>query len=327
MYNALNLNISFLNFNLKYSGEACVQERVVITSLRNKIIGRYCGQRYKWSVFVSAATTTLRFHTFEFSRSYLELHYEITHFNLTTCMLNFKNYKDFRDIEEKSNVFPYSWIHKYVTNINDYYNWNIFVSKISKLSLKLKKVYGLKGNLYVYDGPDYHFNQYFITNMTSFISSSFQVSVLFHGYFSFIEMYFNDYLEKETEPNYRTYLVKDKLKMSSRNLKCATNLIVLCVLNFNVSSNLYVNVTLEYFNYSGPNVGYCKYGGLSVYDYVNNTKKEVLLICNNWASSRRLIISNTESLFLMFYSYYPYSQIEIKIRIESSPCQGVHLQK
>ena len=89
----------------------------------------------------------------------------------------------------------------------------------------------------------------------------------------------------------------------------------------------YVNVTLEYFNYSGPNVGYCKYGGLSVYDYVNNTKKEVLLMCKNWISARRIIISNAGSLFLVFYSYHPYSKINIQIRIESSSCQGVHLQK
>ena len=236
-----------MHFNLQYSGEACVQERVIINTTINKTIGRYCGQRYKWSVFVSTASTTLRFHTFESSRSYFELHYQISHFNLTSVILNERTYKEFKHIENASYVFPYSWIHKYATNKDNYYNWNIFVSKISKLSLKLKKVYGLKGNLYVYDGPDYHFNQYYITNMTLFKSSSFQVSVLFHGHFSVIEMYFNDYLEKKPEQNYKTYFVEEKLEMSSKNLKCAANATVLCALNFNVSSNFLCKCNIRIF--------------------------------------------------------------------------------
>ena len=56
----------------------------------------------------------------------------------------------------------------------------------------------------------------------------------------------------------------------------------------------------------GPNVGYCKYGGFSVYDYIDNTLMEVLLSCDNWFSVSsnlhfyRTIISNSESLFLVF---------------------------
>ena len=41
-----NLNMSFVFFHLKYSGEACLQERVIINSTRHGNIGRYSGRRH-----------------------------------------------------------------------------------------------------------------------------------------------------------------------------------------------------------------------------------------------------------------------------------------
>ena len=59
--NVFNLNISFIHFNLKYSGEACLQERAVINCTGNKTTGRFCGRRHQWSVFASLAPITLEF--------------------------------------------------------------------------------------------------------------------------------------------------------------------------------------------------------------------------------------------------------------------------
>ena len=140
IYNTFNLNISFIHFNLKYYGEACLQERVVINSTANFTTGRYCGRRYQWSIFVSIAPITLEFHTFESSVSYFEIQYQLTYLNLTTFLINLRNYSVFRNIENKSNIFPFSWIHKYVFRNDIYFNWNIFVPKMFKLSLNIIKV-------------------------------------------------------------------------------------------------------------------------------------------------------------------------------------------
>ena len=192
-----------------------------------------------------------------------------------------------------------------------FYNWNIFVSKMSKLLLKVKEVPHEKEFLYLYDGPDYNSRQYYFTANTTFTSSSFQVSILCHDYYRDVIMNFNGFLSKETKQNYKTIFLKkkDSILLISRDLKCSQRSMVLCAFNIKIIGNFFVNVTLLFVNYSGPNIGYCKYGGLSVYDKVKNNTQEMLLLCNNWLSlssnihTKRTIVSTTNSLFLVFYSY------------------------
>ena len=188
IFNTFNLNISFTYFDLKYSGEACLQERIIINSRENITIGRYCGRRYHWSVFVETAPVILIFHTFDSSKSKFELQYELTDINVTNYILNYKNCSDLKVIEGSLFLFPFTWINKYLIRNDAYYNWNIFVSKMHKLSLKLQEQFYRKGVLHIYDGPDYHSDQYDLTSMTSFTSRSFQVSILLNILCSDIEM-------------------------------------------------------------------------------------------------------------------------------------------
>ena len=91
MADAFFLNISFFTFDLKYSGEAGLQERVIVNSRGNNIIGRYCGRRYQWSVFASSSPVTLEFHTSNFSSSKFMLQYQITDTILETFLYTYKN--------------------------------------------------------------------------------------------------------------------------------------------------------------------------------------------------------------------------------------------
>ena len=160
-------------------------------------IGRYCGRRYYWSVFVAIAPIILTFHTFDSSGSWFELQFELTDIDMTCYVLNYKNYTEFKVIEDNSFVFPFALINKYLIRNDIYYNWNIFVPKMYKLSLKIQKQPYWKNVLYLYNGPDYHSDQYDLTNMTLFTSSSFQVSILLNVLNSDIEMKFNSYFLKE----------------------------------------------------------------------------------------------------------------------------------
>ena len=332
IFDAFSLNISFTHFNLKYSGEACLQERIIINSRQNITIVRFCGRRYHFSVFVKLTPMVLTFHTYQSSRSQFELQYELTDVDLTSYTLNYKNYSEFSVIEKKSFLFPFAWINKYCIQKDIFYNWNIFVPKMYKLILKLKKYPQKKNILYLYDGPDYHSDQYDLNSMTSFVSTSFQVAILLQAHFSDVDMELTKYLFKETVQNYKVYTVKNRLEIISSDLKCIKESVNLCAFNFIVHKNFFVNITFS-FKYLGPNVGYCKYGGLSVYDYVNSIKKEVFLSCDNWfflplsSEPNRTIISSTESLFLVFYSYHPQSEIEVQLKIESSSCQGVNVER
>ena len=236
-------------------------------------------------------------------------------------------------ITSNSSFLAYSGIQKYTLMNDNYYTWNILVLKMYKLSIQLTRDIVSKGILYLYDGPDFRSHQYKIAAMTSFKSSSFQVSVLFQDIYNNIEMKFKSFIFVEVIKNYKKYTIKDKLAWSSWNFKCANKSVVLCAFNIHVPRYFYINVTLMYLNYIGPNVGHCKYGGLSIYDYVRNTMKEVVQTCKNMfpQSSNyqhsRVVISNKNNIYLIFYSYLPYSEIEMALIIEPTTCQGVHVQR
>ena len=328
IHGTFRLNISFIYFNLLYSGETCLHERVLINTTYTTI-GKYCGRRIQWSVFVSSDLSSVAFHTFNYSTSYFILQYQLTNDKLSTSMLNNKIYRDLKVTFKNSFVF-----YKYVLANVTYYHWNLFVSKMFKPSIILMKVNSDdKGGLYLYDGPDFHASQYDATNLKTFTSSSFQVSILFLGHFSDIIIKFKSYIFKKAVQNFKTILVKNNYEWINSKLKCPAMSVSICAFHFHVPRGFYVNVTLLYFNYSGPNTGYCQYGGLSIYDYVENKIEEILLLCDNWFSvlameePNRLIVSNTESLFVVFYSYFPQSMIRVDLGIEKTYCQGVHLQR
>ena len=292
-------------------------------------IGKYCGRKFQWSVFVSSPLITLVFHTFNYSRSYFILQYQLTNDELSTSMLTNKMFNDLKVVFKNSFVF-----HKYVLANDIYYNWNIFVSKMFKLSIILIKVNADdKSGLYLYDGPDFYACQYDASSFKTFTSSSFQVSVLFHGQFSNISLKFKSYMFKQAMQNFKTFLVKGNSEWISSQLNCSDKPSSICAFDVHVLRGFYVNVTLLNFNYSGPNTGYCQYGGLSIYDNMNNKIKEVLLLCNNWPSMssikepKKFIVSNTKSLFVVLFSYTPHSMINFILRIEKTSYQGVHLQR
>ena len=118
-----------------------------------------------------------------------------------------------------------------------------------------------------------------------------------------------------------------------KNLTYAQQTDVYCTFEFNVSGNYFVNITVLSLEYSGPNVGYCKYGGLSVYDNFNNNTKEVFLLCENIISvtfhtqPKQVIVSSTQHLFLILYSYWPYIKVKLNITIQPTACNGVHVLK
>ena len=91
---------------------------------------------------------------------------------------------------------------------------------------------------------------------------------------------------------------------------------------------MYVNVIIMTLNYFGPNTGYCKYAGVSIYDNITNTLKEILLLCDTFVTQpSHVTVSSAENLFLIFYSYMPFSYIEFKVKIQPTICKGVHMKR
>ena len=246
-----------------YSGETCLQERVVIKSTTND---NYCGRRIQFSVFVSSTPITLHFHTFVDSISYFIAQYQLTNDDLSTPVLINKNYQDFQITDNIIFV-----LHKYVVAKDIYYNGNICVFKMFKIYVTLKVIMDDKELLYLYDGPDFNADQYNASEIKTLQSSSFQVSILFYGSFTTMKMKFKGYISKEPLKNYEIYYVTESEELINTDLNCAKKPIAICAFNVHVPRSFYVYINLNYFNYSGPNIEYCKYDGLSIYDYVEKT--------------------------------------------------------
>ena len=321
-----NLNISFTYFNLKYSGESCGQERVVINSSLQNTIGRYCGRRYKWSTFATSRQIKLEFHTFARSKSKFDLLYEIISKILDSYMASYGHSMEFGEIENNAFVSPFSWSHTYNLGNSTYHTWNIFVPKMYKLNLRLQKYSKLKDSLYLFDGPDVQCKLYKMANATSFLASSFQVFAILHSYEKKLQMNFESEILKTNETNFYQHKMGTKSRQTYNSI-LLTNTI--SVFNFYTVAGYYINVSIIALEYIGSDVGYCKYGGTSIYDDRAGVIKEVFLACNDVIHSSilppRIIVSSENILSMIFYSYWPYSQIGFKISVETTQCKGVPL--
>ena len=195
-----------------------------------------------------------------------------------------------------------------------------------KVVLYFFKSFDKGRELHLYDGPDFHSKQYKVQNGETFISSSFQVAVILPNFNikQNLAMWLQFLIEKNQLPNYTTYFIQRKTIVHNTNSRCTKNTTVLCAFEFNVTKGLFVNVTILFLKYTGPNVGYCKYGGLSVYISTDSVIQEVLLMCDT-LHTLNSIISTSESMFLILYSYFPYSEIKITLEVKPTQCKGVHV--
>ena len=228
-------------------------------------------------------------------------------------------------------IYPFSWIHKYSIACASYYIWNIIVPKIFKLFIKILKAPNIIKSLVFFDGPDFHSKPYVVDTKTTFKASTFQISIFYAKQPDTINLLFEKYRIINISGRHRIYNISAKVILNSIHMALADSKTVFSVQKLNAFEGTFVNITLLSIKYSGPNVGYCKYGGLSVYEKVNSTFKEVYLSCHDIFSTsiksmhNNMIISSTESLFLIFYAYKPYSKIKVHVRVESTICQGVHV--
>ena len=163
-----NLNMSFVFFQLQYSGEACLQERVVINSERHRNIGRYCGRRHYFSVFTSSMPIALEFFTHELSWSKFILNYQLTNKILSTIHFRYTNENSFSNIEHTGFVYPFSWIHKYCIAKASYYMWNTLVPKMFKVFIKVLKAPTMTKSLVFFDGPDFQNKYYAVDTKITF---------------------------------------------------------------------------------------------------------------------------------------------------------------
>ena len=110
---------------------------------------------------------------------------------------------------------------------------------------------------------------------------------------------------------------------------------VRCVYKFKVAYGLHVRATLHQLLYRGM-FGYrCEYGGLAIFDWRNNTWKDIQLVCgqdylqdlpHDLSQNVSFISSGTE-LLIVYVTHKFYSNLNILIDISSTTCKGFYLEQ
>ena len=173
------MNMTFLLFDLRYSGEECLIELVSLSLMKQEKIGKFCGRRYHWSVFASSYLINLHFHSFEQSTSQFIMQFQLTNTILKTILKKCPNSQKFDTVEENFFVSPFSWNTVYFIGNISYYTWGIFVPKMYLLIIQIIKA---KKSLDLFDGPDFHSNKCKVANNSKITASSFQILVLYKDY-------------------------------------------------------------------------------------------------------------------------------------------------
>ena len=205
-----------------------------------------------------------------------------------------------------------------------------------KIRLHLLKIPD-KNKLFLYDGPDFNSKQYNITGRTSVVFSSFQCSVLFQGFIHSDEIQLSFHkaiLKKHRIPNYKNITVQNQLLLQISTSKLINDHKTLSAYKFHVSSTSYINITILSFNFSGPNIGYCKYGAISIYDkqkdkFGRSSLQEVILLCDTTMSflAFQSIVSHGKMLYLIIYSYNVLDNTHVDVMVKPTACQGVQVKR
>ena len=200
-------------------------------------------------------------------------------------------------------VMFYLWIHVYKDH-------NVVITHMSSDSQKIKLFDGpgFLSTLLSPRGKLYHCSTYQCTAQVLHIWGNFEL-VLNHS---------------ATELGIHASFYNTHTYVSLPNPNCSSSV---CILNIKFDHGYKVNVTLQSMVFQGENSAYCKYGGLSLIEFINEEYNENVALCRNDFSNniKRRFYSVSSSLKMVLYWYEPYSSTSVTLRISNTECDSIHL--
>ena len=104
------------------------------------------------------------------------------------------------------------------------------------------------------------------------------------------------------------------------------NFSTFCSIFITADLHSFINITTTSFMHSGYNSFTCSFGGLSVFDFVNGTYKEITTICKNQDKNylHRNIYSSTSTAILTFFSSQRYgNRMEVELNVSTTKCKRI----
>ena len=202
-----------------------------------------------------------------------------------------------------------------------------YVNSIKLYKLMIRFVYYLENDIVIHDGPGFKNNilEPLAKNKTEpsqmlYFTSSFQCMI---HIFKKHQTSFSNTLRYTSMK--QSNITKMYLNFNETKVITLPNSIMnhaIGIFEISVPSGFYVNVSILNFKYDGFRISTCRFAGLTTYDNINNSYKEISTACKqhyNIYKSRKMY-SETSKMVLVFYQYKEYSTIEVEILLSVTRC-------
>ena len=310
----LSLNITF--DHIYFLNRHCKTYLDIFNEINVGEIFKFCGQNAKVSVFPKFTNVIIKvflkqhdYPTYNIVGSFSIMDKRLITSNQIPKTRKKKNSVHFgvklEEILQFKNdiVMFYLWIHVYKDH-------NVVITHMSSDSQKTKLFDGpgFLSTLLFPRGKFYYCSTYQCTAHVSYILGNSEL-VLNHS---------------ATELSIHANFYNTHSYVSLPNPNCSSGV---CILNIKFDHGYKVNITLQSMVFQGENSAYCKYGGLSLIEVINEEYNENVALCRNDFSNnnKRRFYSVSSSLKMVLYWYKPYSSTSVTLRISTTECDSIHL--
>ena len=192
------------------------------------------------------------------------------------------------------------------------YRFYVDTVKINKIILQF--VYSLENSIVIHDGPNFqskilkpYYNNKTEPRQISYFTSTFQCMIHFilQMYQSSSGMVLKYSYTKQNNMNQLFLNYGETRSISFPNLiRNESYRIDVDIFEISVPSGFYVNVSILNFKYHGFRISSCRYAGITTYNWVYRSYKEISTICKSHYSiyKSRKIYSKTSKMVLVFLS-------------------------
>ena len=211
-----------------------------------------------------------------------------------------------------------SFLHTTLINVKDHYFLYIFRIQVKK-NMYIKIEVEKRFNLIVFDGPGFQSN-ILKKGKATYKTTTFQCIV------QLLEIsLFTGYLTHTAQTLTISQQIKVKNQMS---LTLPAKHQTPFTLSIGTSHGSYINISLismksksQFFNYPE-----CIFGGISIFEELNNLFDEIQCICENFKpilGFSRNVYSSGPLVTIFFYWYKEYSEIKVELNISNTKCQVI----
>ena len=213
--------------------------------------------------------------------------------------------------------------------------FHIAITKLRKLTIVYAELFTISSLIVIYDGPGPESPKVKIS-VLPVIMSSFQCYIILYleTMKNMDPRLFNISISSVKISHQISKIISYRQQITANHCNYFTispNLY--CVFNL-TAEDKYLNISLGYLSYTGPQMYNCSFGGIAYYQFHSNLNEyfEVRSMCDDFTNDGEYdinkkkpmdFVSEESNMLIIIYSYWPYTTLEFVLNVAIAPCKGV----